>query len=157
MSAERALCEHSAVVSSTHLTLTMKPCITTTKVHDSDVCAGNTCTRPRSATQINILFSRQLHQLPTFSFSRFISYLFFFQSNLTAANCMASRCTSHFYRRKKEKLRRACRCCLMTSSCGIRWLFHIFFSFKKYFFFHAQRAIRGKSLFKYKRRQRKLI
>lgn len=77
MSAERALCEHSAVVSSTHLSLTMKPCITTTKVHDSDVCAGNKCTRPRSATQINILFSRQLHQLPTFSFNRFISYFTF--------------------------------------------------------------------------------
>lgn len=42
MSAKRALCEHSAVVSSTQLPLTMKPCITTTKLRDCNVWTGNT-------------------------------------------------------------------------------------------------------------------
>lgn len=105
MSAERALCEHSAVVSSTHLTLTMKPCITTTKVHDSNVCSGNTCTRPRSVTQINILFSRQLRQLPIFSFNRFISYFIFLPVQLNCSQLHGLAVHIKFLQKEEGKIK----------------------------------------------------
>lgn len=157
MSAERALCEHSAVVSSAHLTLTMKPCITTTKVHDSDVCAGNTCTRPRSATQINILFSRQLHQLPTFSFNRFISYFTFLPVQFNCSQLHGLAVHIKFLQKEEGKIKAhaAVVSWRWAAEWDSWWLFHIFFSLKKYVFFFVLNGLsesRGKCLLKYKSR-----
>lgn len=157
MSAERALCEHSAVVSSTHLILTMKPCITTTKVHDSNVCAGNTCTRPRSATQINILFSRQLHQLPTFSFNGLIGYFTFLPVQFNCSQLHGRAVHIKFLLKEEGKIKESMP--LLSHDIEPRNeiadnSFAYFSASKNTFVFmlNGQSESRGKSLLKYKRR-----